>query len=388
MQERSTAAAQANADLSGSATAAMGVKPSVSPYAVRLDFFSGPMDLLLHLVHEQEVPIEKVQMSIVAEQYLEILTRNAQYLDLEKASEYLVIAATLLAIKSSSLLPSAIVDGDNGETPDEWVDHRFFEDLRQRLRAYELTKSRAMALVKSPQMGVDTFVRIDRKALQPTPEMMAAPEEAYALGVLFGKLLKRIGLTGASLRIALEPVSVVSFMMKIVDALTPGASLCPSSDSADAEPAGGTCCRKSLGQMLFSFVPESMRKRLCAEKGSPVHRREIRCTVIGGFVAVLELVKRGVVSISESAEGLNVGLQMRMDSAGDDIFSSEFDNSFGETQEKQEEAGDIAAQRGTQKVVNIADYRAASQGIEAEPARADDAQEDSGMPVRREAGNV
>ena len=164
-------AAYAGTGYSGSGYSGSGA----SPFAIRLEFFSGPMDLLLHLVHQQEVGIEQVKMSLVAEQYLEIVTRNARYLDLEKASEFLVIAATLLAIKSGSLLPSLPVPGAE-DSRDDWVDTRFFEDLRQRLCAYELTKARAMSLVRCPQLGVDTFNRVDHQALKPTPEMLCEPE--------------------------------------------------------------------------------------------------------------------------------------------------------------------------------------------------------------------
>ena len=75
-----------------------------SEFLVNLEFFSGPMDLLLHLVEQQEVEIENVDLSEVCDQYLKIVERSAE-LDLERAGEYLVVAATLVARKSEAILP-------------------------------------------------------------------------------------------------------------------------------------------------------------------------------------------------------------------------------------------------------------------------------------------
>ncbi|NMC63810.1 MAG: segregation/condensation protein A, partial [SAR324 cluster bacterium] len=72
-------------------------------FNVSLPLFDGPIDLLLHLVKTNELPISKVSLAEVAEQYMQCL-ELMKSLDLDVAGEYLVIAATLLAIKSSFLL--------------------------------------------------------------------------------------------------------------------------------------------------------------------------------------------------------------------------------------------------------------------------------------------
>ena len=79
-------------------------------FTVRLErVFHGPMDLLLHLVREQEVEIQDVEISSVVEEYMEYL-EHLKDLDIEVAGEFLVMAATLLSIKSRSLLPREEVD--------------------------------------------------------------------------------------------------------------------------------------------------------------------------------------------------------------------------------------------------------------------------------------
>ena len=71
---------------------------------VRLDVFDGPLDLLLSLIKEQQLDIATVPLASVAEQYLAYV-RMMEDLDMEVAAEYLVIAATLVFLKSKALLP-------------------------------------------------------------------------------------------------------------------------------------------------------------------------------------------------------------------------------------------------------------------------------------------
>lgn len=74
------------------------------PYAVKLDIFEGPFDLLCHLLDENQVDIYDIPIAEIANQYIEYLDAMAS-LDLDIASEFLVLAATLIAIKTKMLLP-------------------------------------------------------------------------------------------------------------------------------------------------------------------------------------------------------------------------------------------------------------------------------------------
>ena len=73
-------------------------------YSIKLDGFEGPLDLLLHLIQKEEMDIYDIQISQITDRYLEYITFMEQ-LDLDVASEFLVMAATLLYIKSNSMLP-------------------------------------------------------------------------------------------------------------------------------------------------------------------------------------------------------------------------------------------------------------------------------------------
>ncbi|MBV9270633.1 MAG: segregation/condensation protein A [Candidatus Eremiobacteraeota bacterium] len=108
------------------------VAPDAAGFGVSLGIFDGPLDLLLHLVKERELDIATVPLATVAEQYLAYI-KMMDDLEVEVAAEYLVIAATLVFLKSKALLPPipAEFQDEEGETPEQ-VEER----LRQRLIAY------------------------------------------------------------------------------------------------------------------------------------------------------------------------------------------------------------------------------------------------------------
>src|SRR5881394_1226579 len=100
----------------------------MAEYKVQFDIFEGPLDLLLYLVKKEEVDIYQVNLTKIATQFIEYIELMRQ-LDLEVAGEFLVMASTLMYIKSRELLPvdqQAQAEGDG----DEEVDPRW-ELIRQ-----------------------------------------------------------------------------------------------------------------------------------------------------------------------------------------------------------------------------------------------------------------
>ena len=73
-------------------------------YLIKLDQYEGPLDLLLHLIAQSKVQIEDISITEITEQYLDTLSIMEQF-DIEIASEFIVMAATLLHIKSCILVP-------------------------------------------------------------------------------------------------------------------------------------------------------------------------------------------------------------------------------------------------------------------------------------------
>ncbi len=322
-------------------------------FDVKLDYFSGPLDLLLHLVSRQELELEKVRMSEICEQYLEIVLEQAETIDIEKASEYIVIAANLLSIKSSSLLPAEEeLDQDDGDS--EIL--RFFESLRARLVEFQKTKLRAEALMHLPQLGVDCFNRKDKSALKPTAEMYAEPEDGLDLGNLFSALMRRIGSAAKSLRILAEPVSVVDLMMKFLDGL--------SNSEEKVQINNVDKKRSSFFSLLANVIGFSRQKN---KQTKSKQKSELRNSLVAGFVAVLELAKRGVIAVNQESQ--NISMILGLDDAKEAIENLSSSKSVA-THNLEEE---LAIAEG--KLVRIDDYKNLK---ESDTAKEDTAKEENG----------
>src|SRR3989344_1268949 len=106
-------------------------------YKVKLEIFEGPLDLLLYLIRKSELNIHDIPINTVTEQYLEYLNLM-QLLDLDVAGEFLVMAATLMHIKSKMLLPP---DENPEAEAEEELDPR--EELVRKLLEYKRFKEAA-----------------------------------------------------------------------------------------------------------------------------------------------------------------------------------------------------------------------------------------------------
>jgi len=156
-------------------------------YSVHLDKFEGPMDLLLHLIKKNELDIYDIPIAVITRQYLEFI-KLMKHLNLEVAGDFLVMAATLLHIKSGQLLPL-----DEQEEPEEVeLDPR--EELVRRLLEYQRYREAGMVIGARALLGREVFVRT-----APEPMLIAArnEEEPLEIGLFelvdaFRTLLARI----------------------------------------------------------------------------------------------------------------------------------------------------------------------------------------------------
>jgi len=112
-------------------------------YTVKTDIFEGPFDLLLHLVSRQKLDVSAISVSDVADQYLAFIDRMDD-LDLDVASDFLLVAATLLEIKASSLLPKE--EQYFGDELDDLAPDEARDILVARLLAYKQFKNAAAEL--------------------------------------------------------------------------------------------------------------------------------------------------------------------------------------------------------------------------------------------------
>jgi segregation and condensation protein A len=111
-------------------------------YRVKLEVFEGPFDLLLHLISRQKVDIRDIPLASIADDYLAYIDRM-ENLDLDVASDFLLVAATLMELKASSLLPAGPLDTDDLE---ELTAAETREVLIARLIEYRTCKNAAAEL--------------------------------------------------------------------------------------------------------------------------------------------------------------------------------------------------------------------------------------------------
>ncbi|MBI4325346.1 MAG: segregation/condensation protein A [Chloroflexi bacterium] len=156
---------------------------------VRLDVFEGPLDLLLYLVKKEEVDIYQVNLTKIATQFIEYIEVMRQ-LDLEIAGEFLVMASTLMYIKSRELLPldqQIQVEGEEDEEDPRW-------ELIRQLVEYKKFKDAAAGLQEREAQQEKTYPRSPAK-----PEFVAAPPPPKPEVSLFdlinavSTILKRFG---------------------------------------------------------------------------------------------------------------------------------------------------------------------------------------------------
>lgn len=122
-------------------------------YKVDLDVFEGPLDLLLYLIRREELDIYDIPIERIAKQYMQYLDLMRQ-LNLDVAGEFIVMAATLMVIKSRMLLPVDRRAAEEG-AEEEWVDPRL--DLVRQLVEYKKFKDAAGRLGEYEVMQQESF---------------------------------------------------------------------------------------------------------------------------------------------------------------------------------------------------------------------------------------
>ena len=130
---------------------------TVPMYSVKLDGFEGPLDLLLHLIQKEEMDIYDIQIAQITDRYLEYVNLMEQ-LDLDVASEFLVMAATLLHIKSQSILPQLTPStehaiGDQEQLVKQLLEYKQFKEAAQVLDVY--AERQTWVYSRSPKLHAD-----------------------------------------------------------------------------------------------------------------------------------------------------------------------------------------------------------------------------------------
>ena len=213
----------------------------------RLPIYEGPLDLLLHLLKRAELDPHDVTASVITEQYLAWLELLDQ-LNLDVAGEYLVMAATLLLIKSFAMLPHPEL-ADNEEAEE------LKRDLVERLLEYQRYREAAAKLGEREILGRDVFIAPGEKP--PEPDAGAPPYRVslFDLVQAMAVVLKRLS-AQTPRQIQLRDIPVAQCVPRILAAL------------ADDE------------RIVFFALFEAL---------------DDRAFVIATFMALLELIRRGAV---------------------------------------------------------------------------------------------
>lgn len=162
--------------------------PDQSGRWFRLPVFEGPLDLLLHLIKRNELDPQEVTASVVTEQYLEYL-ELLESLNLDVAGEYLVMAATLLLIKSFALLPHQ-GPGDEDEADE------LKQDLITRLLEYQRYREAAFKLGERPLLGRDVFAAAGEKLAEEPPSAATYQVSIFDLIEALRGVLRRLEQSG------------------------------------------------------------------------------------------------------------------------------------------------------------------------------------------------
>lgn len=229
-------------------------------YEVKLETYSGPLDLLLHLIQKQEIDIHDIPIALVTEQFIGYLNAMEE-LSLDIASEFLVMAATLLAIKSRLLLPKRNKQAE--EEGGEEIDPR--EELVRQLLEYQRCKWAAEELKSREHLQSLVYTRepLDLRPYHPTEPPPLEGVSLWAMVDAFRKLLLRVPKEDRIAEIKGHVISVEERMDEILSRL----SKWP---------------RSTLYELMTYYA-------------------RTRAEMVSTFLAILELVKIGLIRCVQEA---------------------------------------------------------------------------------------
>ncbi len=206
------------------------ITPSRSNFTIRLEQFEGPLDLLLYLIQSQELDISTVSISRITDQYLNTLKLMGE-MNFDVASEFLLMAATLILWKSKALMPK---DDDELKTADELALPLTQEELVQQLLNRQRYLEMAGHLAARDYLGDDVFNRPNKR---PPVEKIWKEMNVTQLATTYQDLLIREQ-RRARIVMKKETVSLAEKIREFAAKLTPDKLTCLKDLVADTETRG------------------------------------------------------------------------------------------------------------------------------------------------------
>lgn len=237
-------------------------------YQVRLEVFEGPLDLLLHLIAKAKISIEDISISEITAQYMDYLSQM-QALDIDIASEFMVMAATLLHIKSSKLLPRPVPQSEEQE-PDPQ------QQLFERLKQYKKYKEAGEWLHDRYMVYSDMYSKLPE-------EMLDADED-----IKFSNVTKE--------DIAHAMMAVLHKKAAVQQAQPAVRSIKPEPISLHARINQLAALLVRRGKLMFSQL---------------VGKRFSKLYVVVTFLAMLEMINKGWVAVHQSRPFSDILIQRK-----------------------------------------------------------------------------
>jgi segregation and condensation protein A len=225
-------------------------------FSVRTDAFEGPLSVLLDLIEKHKLSINEVSLSSITDEYIAYIQSLDDYA-FDEVSSFIVVAATLMLIKSRTLLPTLSV------TEDEKTE---IEVLEKRLEVFQVVKAIADYIKKDFGKGLlykRPFVRIKRKVF--------APGTGLGTGILLREIVSAIDNIPKEVVVPQAKVKTVIRIEEVLQSLM----------------------KRVHTEAQFSF-------KEFAKKGITTNSlKEIKTFMVVSFLAVLELVKNGTLDVSQ-----------------------------------------------------------------------------------------
>ncbi len=235
-------------------------------FHVETEHFQGPIDLLLSLIEKRKLFINDFSLSKVADDYISHV-RSFESYPMDDVANFLLVASTLVLIKSKSILP------DLNLTKEEEED---IDDLKKRLALYDLFRGLAESI--KPVYGKNI---IFEKSARTSPLQLFAPDKQMTPFVLeeavirvINALPKKVEIPKATIK---KVISIEEMMTRLSD--------------------------RVAGTLKMGF------SRFANYKRGEVIPREERVNVIISFLAMLELVKQGIVTVSQSDDFDDINIE-------------------------------------------------------------------------------
>jgi len=181
-------------------------------YKVKLDAYSGPLDLLLFLIRREEIDVYDIPIAEVTRQYMEYV-RILEQIDPEAVGEFLVLAATLMEIKSRTLLPRPPAEEFDGPLEDPR------QELVRQLLEYKTFKETARRLEFAAETQSLKHPRVPVLPEEPKDEVDLEGVDVWDLFRAFQRLLEQVGKLGPVHRVQIDDTPIALHADDILDAL-------------------------------------------------------------------------------------------------------------------------------------------------------------------------